>query len=298
MKFQSLLYPCSALLMTGLCSTAHAQFSTSLGAEYTTGKYGSANATDIWYAPLALRYETGPVSFKVTVPWIQITNAGAVVPVLGNGGSNVSSASGTSGGTAGAYGCAFDNRKGATKVDDSGPCAGFTTGTGGGTTTTSRRRESGLGDIIAAGTYTFYREHGWTLDATGRIKFGTADKDKGLGTGKNDYAAHLGVNYDIGQTSVFGTLGYKWLGSPDGVSLKNVTYGSVGASYGVVSAGTLGLALDFATAAISGTPNPLELSAYYTHKFSPNAKLNGYVIRGLTNANPDWGGGLLYTHTF
>ncbi len=58
-------------------------------------------------------------------------------------------------------------------------------GTGASTT------ESGLGDII--GSVTLYdvinnRELGIALDLTGKIKFATADEDKGLGTGEHDYS--------------------------------------------------------------------------------------------------------------
>ena len=41
-------------------------------------------------------------------------------------------------------------------------------------------------------------------------------------------------------------------GQPEGVDLKNVLYGSLGASYKVTDAGSLGAAYDFASAALAG----------------------------------------------
>ena len=149
---------------TLLCAAAvlslpvQAQFSVSAGADYSSGKFGGSTATDVWNVPIAGRWDTGPLTLKLTVPWIRISNAGGVIPVLGNGagehggagsedrggarggsgsgsssigGSGSGSGSGGSGSTVGQFGCAFDNRKGATKVEDNGPCAGFTTGAGG-----------------------------------------------------------------------------------------------------------------------------------------------------------------------
>src|SRR3569623_3541729 len=55
--------------------------------------------------------------------------------------------------------------------------------------------QSGLGDVVASGTYNFFNDAASQIgaDITGKIKFGTADKDKNLGTGKNDYGTQLDV---------------------------------------------------------------------------------------------------------
>ena len=307
---------------------AQAQFSVSAGADYSSGKFGGATATDVWNVPIAGRWDTGPLTLKLTVPWIRITNAGGVIPVLGNGagdhggagnddrggarggsgsgsssigGSGSGSGSGGSGSTVGQFGCAFDNRKGATKVEDNGPCAGFTTGAGGALAAPAgRRTESGLGDVVLAATYNFYdnKTSGVALDVTGRIKLPTASEKRGLGSGKADFAVQLDANRDVQRAAFFGTVGYKWLGDPDGLNLKNVVYGSLGASYKVTDAGTLGAAYDFATAAVDGAKRPSEMSVFFTQKFSRTAKLNFYLLRGLSDASPDWGGGIKYTQTY
>jgi hypothetical protein len=68
---------------------------------------------------------------------------------------------------------------------------------------------------------------------TGQLKFATvtASVERGQRSGKNDYAVVMDANRDFQSLSVFGSLGYQWLGKPDGVELKNVVYGSLGTSY-------------------------------------------------------------------
>ena len=56
------------------------------GLDYTSGKYGGSEKTDILYVPFYARYETGPWIFRLTVPYIRITGPGNVV---GAGGDRV-----------------------------------------------------------------------------------------------------------------------------------------------------------------------------------------------------------------
>jgi hypothetical protein len=86
------------------------------------------------------------------------------------------------------------------------------------------RTESGLGDIVTVATYNFYNNAAAQVGAnvTGKIKFETADKNKGLGTGINDYVVQLDAYKKLNQWTVFGGLGYNVLGSSADVPLKNV----------------------------------------------------------------------------
>src|SRR5204862_7148585 len=56
----------------------------SIGADYTTGKYGASDSTDILYIPFTGKYETGPWTTKLVVPWIHITGPGNVVGAPGD----------------------------------------------------------------------------------------------------------------------------------------------------------------------------------------------------------------------
>lgn len=49
-------------------------FTTSIGTDYSRGDYGTGTTSETWYVPLVGRYETGPMTYKLTVPWLRITN--------------------------------------------------------------------------------------------------------------------------------------------------------------------------------------------------------------------------------
>lgn len=93
-------------------------------------------------------------------------------------------------------------------------------------TSMTRTTQKGLGDVVAAATYNLYAGGASdpVVDLTGKVKFGTADETKGLGTGENDYAAQVDVYKGFGRFTAFGTVGYRVLGSPAGVFLNNVFY--------------------------------------------------------------------------
>jgi len=54
-------------------------FSFGAGTDFTTGKYGGADSTDIWYVPFTARYDKDRASFRVIVPYLNITGPGNVL---------------------------------------------------------------------------------------------------------------------------------------------------------------------------------------------------------------------------
>ena len=84
----------------------------------------------------------------------------------------------------------------------------------------ARTTESGLGDII--GSVTLYdvinnRDLGIALDITGKIEFGTADENKGLGTGEHDYSVQADFYKFFGQLTLLGSAGYEVPGDPSDI---------------------------------------------------------------------------------
>jgi hypothetical protein len=57
---------------------AEGQVTLSTGAEYTTGKYGGTESTNILFVPMTGKYETGPWVLKLMVPYIRISGPGNV----------------------------------------------------------------------------------------------------------------------------------------------------------------------------------------------------------------------------
>jgi len=66
---------------------AESTFSWTTGLDYSSGKYGSANTTEIWYVPLTTRLETGDWQFKLTVPYVRMKSpsGGVIIGYDANG---------------------------------------------------------------------------------------------------------------------------------------------------------------------------------------------------------------------
>ena len=93
--------------------------------------------------------------------------------------------------------------------------------------------ESGLGDILASVTVfdVLASSNGdLAMDLTGKIKFGTADEEKGLGTGEQDYSLQADVFRFFDKATLMGTAGYALRGDPESYDLDDTFYASLGAS--------------------------------------------------------------------
>lgn len=237
------------------CAGDEHPFSLTTGLDYSTGKYGTANSTEISYVPVTGKYETDKLTLKLTVPYIRITGYGNVVKDIG------------------------------------------TVGT---TTSTQKTTASGMGDIVASAGYNVYDggSNGVLVDLTGKIKFGTADSTKGLGTGKNDFAAQVDVYKVIEKTTLFGTVGYRIFGKPAGLPLNNVFYGTLGVNQKLSEDTSTGLMLDLRQRAISTGYPQRELTGYVTHKLSTHWKGQAYLVKGFADGSPDWGGGAMVSYVF
>ena len=158
--------------------------------------------------------------------------------------------------------------------------------------------ESGIADTWAALSYeveSFPSELGF-VDLTGKIKFPTADKDKGLGTGEIDYALQLDYAYAAGQLTPMVTVGYKFRGDPDGYDLNNALYLSAGGDWRYSNKVHLGASLDYQQASSDGYDDPLELFTYLTRKVNKNWVLSPYLYFGLSDSSADQGGGVQFVY--
>jgi hypothetical protein len=159
------------------------------------------------------------------------------------------------------------------------------------TTTTTN---SGLGDVIASAGHTVYSAGPLMLDLVGNIKFGTADANKGLGTGKNDYSAQIDGYYALNRTTLFGTAGYRIYGSPvDGVTLTNEPYGTIGANRKLNDKTSAGAMLDVAKSPSIYSGDQEELTVYVSQKIAADTKVQAHVMKGFSNGSPDTGIGAM-----
>src|SRR5262249_39563274 len=100
---------------------------------------------------------------------------------------------------------------------------GFVQGPNGPIQTTGGEND-GLGDVLLRGWYTIDTQTVWMpfVDLVGLIKFPTASRADGLGTGKFDYGVESEFFWSAGRFIPFATIGYRFLGSPPGTDLDNV----------------------------------------------------------------------------
>jgi len=164
-----------------------------------------------------------------------------------------------------------------------------------------RVTESGLGDVLASITvFDVLNAAGgdFALDLTGKVKFGTADEDKGLGTGEQDYSLQADLFRFFDRATLMGTLGYAFRGDPEGYDLDNTFFASLGASYAVSDWARVGAFYDFRDASVPDTDTLQELSAWLSTRVGERGRAQFYLLAGFGDSSPDWGGGLSFTTSF
>ena len=164
--------------------------------------------------------------------------------------------------------------------------------------TTKTTTQSGLGDVVASAGYTVFDNNDLMLDLVGNIKFGTADANKNLGTGENDYSAQIDGYYTLNKTTIFATAGYKVVGAPVGVTVNNIAYGTIGASQKISDKTSAGAMLDVAQSSNTFSPGTSEVSVFVSQKINKTVKVQVSVLKGLSDSSPNYGAGGLITGTF
>jgi hypothetical protein len=162
------------------------------------------------------------------------------------------------------------------------------------------RTDAGLGDVVAATSYSLLNsaQSGTVIDITGKVKFGTADKFKGLGSGANDYAGELSLYKIYGQFSAFGTFGYKVFGQSLGYTLNNAFYGSIGISNKIGDQTSAGLIVDYRQQTSSwGDPQKM-WTAFLNRRINNHWKAQTYLFGGAGTSSPDYGGGAMLSKNF
>jgi hypothetical protein len=262
-----------AICMPGTALAADG-LSVSAGYEYSNGNYGGVDSTRIWSVPVSVAYNYGPVGLKITVPYLNVTGPGNVVP--------------------GIAAPVVDRRRGASKPED-----GTTTTTTTGSTQGASTTNEGVGDVVLSGTWRFLDQpDGWGLAINGKVKLPTADENKNLGTGRTDYSTQLELDREWGKFTPFLTVGYRWLGDTSTTDFNNTWFTDTGVDYRLFDKTTVGLAFYWAQASAAGNSNAADITLSIAQKFGDAYKLQLYVLRGIADGSPDWGAGVTLTYRF
>lgn len=164
----------------------------------------------------------------------------------------------------------------------------------------NRTTETGWGDTVASATYSFYPSmvQGMVIDLTGKVKFDTADEDKGLGTGENDYATQIDVYKVFGKFTAIAGVGYRVYGNPSYATLDNVFYGSVGGAYKLTQKTSVGAIYDYRPRITDAGSEISEVLSFVSHKLSDQWKMQAYFVKGFSDGSPDYGGGAMLGYSF
>ena len=157
-------------------------------------------------------------------------------------------------------------------------------------------KESGLGDVVAGVTiYDVFLsdDRSVALDLVGRVKLGTADRDKGLGTGEQDFLLRADLYKFFDLFTLIGSGGYKLRGDPSDIDLENGFLASIGGSYEISNESSVGLFYDYRESSLQDSDALSEVSLYSSHSLGESWYIQLYVLAGFSDSSPDWGGGIV-----
>jgi hypothetical protein len=149
--------------------------------------------------------------------------------------------------------------------------------------------QSGLGDTEAAATYNLYAASPSSpeVNLTGKVRVNLTDKSNIFGLSQNDYAAQMDVYQSLDRFTAKGSLGSMVLGSPNGIILSPVLYGSFGGIYQLTEKTSTGVDMSLSQNPAASGIMQQELSAFVNYKLDKKFKAQGYVLRGISNGIPN-----------
>lgn len=252
---------CLAVALGSVAATARAaepSVKLSTGVDYTSGDYGGDEDIEDIYVPVTATVTAGRLGFRLTVPYLYVSAPTGTV------------------------------------VTDAG---GQLIAVGTGDTET----ESGLGDVI--GSATLYdvvnnSELGLAVDVTAKVKFGTADENKGLGTGENDYSLQTDLYKFFGRVTLLGSAGYKFRGDPSGIDLEDVWFASTGGIYKFTREMRGGIVYSYRESAFEEGDAIQEVTGFVSLRLNDAWRVQVHGLAGLSDSSPAWGTGVLLKLTF
>lgn len=148
-------------------------------------------------------------------------------------------------------------------------------------------RVTGLGDTTAGAKWRFQEEtaNRPQIAVTGQIKFPTASRSKGLGTGRFDYTPGFSLAKSFGHYALCAGAGYNFVGDPD--AKCNAYYGICLTCQSTQTL-VLGAQLYGNSSAAPGTPDELAYGIGLSRTLTPDETLQvmvGRSTQGLADLN-------------
>jgi len=248
----------AAVLLTASTVWAAPKEAWQAGVSFYTesGDYGTDSKATTTYIPFSLRRYFDLGDLTLTIPFISVTSEGQVVVVSGT-----------------------PNRRDRSSVTTS--------------TANAKVTHSGLGDMILKGRYYLLEDHGAipAVDAIAHVKFPTASRADGLGTGEFDEGIGLEFTKTVAQRYLaMADVGYTFIGSPPDESYYNQWHYSFGPGYYIIPGKLLGsVAYEEYAALVDGEPNPIDLLFSAQYFPTRHVRLDAGVQAGLSRSAADYG---------
>jgi hypothetical protein len=250
------------------------QWRVSATVNYSSGSYGTDSKTNIVYAPMTIRRIFRDGDLSLTIPFISISGTGAV-RLVGGVPTRTGNVTGTTAAPAGA-GAGRGKSPGAT------PLSSSTT-------------DSGFGDIILRGRYYLIEESTILplVALTGRIKFPTADADRGLGTGEFDEGVGVELTKRLAALWLaYLDGGYNFIGNAPGTDFHNQWWYDAGIGYDVTDNLHMSVFYEEYRALVNTVNNARDLFALANYVVTDRVRVTGSALAGLSNGAPNYGFGV------
>lgn len=262
--------------------------SISLGAEFASGKYGTDTTTRSVYMPLITTWSPNDrFDIGIEIPVLYQSNSNVTTDLYRNGQQSSTAATTVAKGGPGGSGMGLQ-QQGA-----GGPGGATSTGT-------SSSAVTGLGDIILRLGVIAHAEDKTMpqLRPSLYIKFPTASKNDGLGTGEFDAGAGIELTKWLGDYHLTGEGVYVWQGKADGFSLKNYFCYTGGIGYQLTEKLEPMVLVKGATAPSDYSGELLEVRARLIWTITSATSLDMYGSRDIADSSPDYGGGIAVIYSF
>ena len=235
------------------------KFVIDLSYQVETVDYGTDSDTDVTIIPVLFKYYTDVWSFGAEISYVSVTGSETVIP-----------------GTNGQF---FGQGVGTGSVE--------------GATSTSITR-SGIGDTKLSISRAFFPQQKDAVfyELTAMAKIATADEQKFLGKGENDYSIKLKASVKTGLWLPALTVGYQFTGDMADADFNDTLFFSIGSGYKLSKKSTLGLGYDFQQAVTDGADDFAAVVLNFSTQLENGIDLNFVMKTGLTDNSLDRGFGV------
>jgi Fe-S-cluster containining protein len=243
-------------------------YSAALGVEYGSGDYGTDITTDAVTTKLILGWKPMErLLFSLEIPYLYQSNS--VTTSFGMGRFRTGSM----------------QQVGGTQRPMRNGSSSFAS------TFDVTKSQSGLGDLVLKGGCIIYTEEDRIpeIRPEAYVKFPTADKNKGLGTGEFDGGVGVALNKWLDSWNGYFEGVYNFIGKSQDFKLNNFFSYEAGVGYKLSERFMPAIGLKGATSPGEGSPAPFEMRIKALYNITGTLGVDGYLAKGFSDGSPDYG---------